>query len=124
MKKILIATLLTCAAGLAFADGTLQPKYGGTMVEAKSGNRIELVVSPGMVMVYLTDHSDKPLDTRGASGEITLLSGTSKTTAKLQAGQGNALMAHGTFNVAAGAKSIVKFALAGKPAEQVRLEIK
>ncbi|MBS1156220.1 MAG: hypothetical protein H6R07_2144 [Proteobacteria bacterium] len=124
MKKLLIAASIALCSGLALADGVLKPQQGGVMAEAKSGNRVELVVSADMLMVYLSDHSNKPVESKGASGEVTLLSGSEKTTTKLTAGNANTLMAHGKFNAAAGSKAIVKFTLPGKTEEQVRLTVK
>ncbi|SMC29405.1 hypothetical protein SAMN02745857_03818 [Andreprevotia lacus DSM 23236] len=121
MKRILIATLFTLAAGLSFADGDLTPRHGGVVVEAKSGHKVELVAQSGMLTLYLFSHDGKPVDSKGAGAEITLLAGSDKSTAKFEASGENTLMAHGKFNTAAGAKAIVKFTLPGKAAEQVRL---
>lgn len=124
MKKLLIAVSIALCSSLALADGALKPQQGGVMAEAKSGNRVELVVSTDMVMVYLTDHAGKPVEGKGATGEVTLLAGTEKTTAKLTAAGANALMASGKFKSASGSKAVVKFTLPGKTEEQVRLTVK
>lgn len=124
MKKLLIAASIALCSGLVLADGILKPQQGGVMAEAKSGHRVELVVSADMAMVYLSDHAGKPVESKGVTGEVTLLVGTEKTTAKLSATGANALMASGKFNTAAGSKAIVKFTLPGKTEEQVRLTVK
>lgn len=122
MKKLLIAVSIALSTGLAFADGELKPHHGGAMAEATSGNRVELVAQSDQVTIYLSNHDGKPVDSKGASGEITLLSGTEKTKATLTPAGNNQMMAKA--KAAAGDKAIVKFALPGKPAEQVRLTLK
>jgi hypothetical protein len=122
MKKLLIAASIALSTGLAFADGVLKPLHGGVMTEAASGNRVELVAGTDQLTVYLSSHDGKPLDSKGASGEIILLSGTEKTKATLTPGGDNQLVAKA--KAAAGTKAIVKLTLPGKPAEQMRLTLK
>ena len=122
MKKLLIAVSIALSSSLAFADGDLKPHHGGAMAEAASGNRIELVAGTEQLTVYLTNHDGKPVDSKGVSGEITLLSGTEKTKAPLTPASDNQMTAKASAT--AGTKAIVKFALPGKAAEQVRLTLK
>lgn len=122
MKKLLIAATIALSAGLAFADGALNPQHGGVMAEAASGNRVELVAATDQLTVYLSGHDGKPVDSKGASGEITLLSGTEKTKAALTPAGDNQMTAKASAT--AGAKAIVKLTLPGKPAEMVRLTLK
>lgn len=122
MKYLLIAATLALFTSLAFADGLLKPQQGGVMAETQSGHRVELVAEVDQMGVYLTDHGGKPVDSKGASGEVTLLVGSAKTTAVLAPAGGNRLTAKA--KAAAGAKAIVKVTLPGKPAEQVRLTLK
>ncbi len=124
MKKLLIAASITLCSSLVIADGALKPQQGGVMAEAKSGHRIELVVSAEMATVYLSDHSDKPIASKGAVGELTLLTGTEKATASLTAGEANVMTASGKFKITSASKAIVKFTLPGKSEEQVRLTFK
>ena len=124
MKKLLIAASFALCSGWVLADGDMKPQQGGVIAEAKSGHRIELVVSADMAMVYLSDHAGKPIAAKGSSGELTVMTGTEKTTASLMPSDGNVLMGSGKFKVAPGSKAIVKFTLAGKTEEQVRLVVK
>lgn len=124
MKKLLIAASIALCSNVVLADGDLKPQRGGVMAEAKSGHRVELVLSADMAMVYLSDHSSKPIASKGSTGELTLMTGTEKTTASLVAGDANAMMANGKLKFAPGSKAIVKFTLPGKPEEQVRLTLK
>lgn len=122
MKKLIIAASIALSAGLVFAHEGLKPQHGGVMVEATSGNRVELVAEAEQLSVYLSNHDGKPLDSKGVSGEITLLSGTEKTRATLTPAGDNQLLAKA--KATAGAKAIVKITLPGKPAEQMRLTLK
>ena len=122
MKKLLIAASIALSTGLAFADGVLKPHHGGVMSEAASGNRVELVAEAEQLTVYLSNHDGKPVDSKGVSGEITLLSGTEKTKVTLTPAGDNQLIAKA--KASAGAKAIVKITLPGKPAEQMRLTLK
>lgn len=122
MKKLLIAASIILSTSLAFADGVLKPQHGGIMAEAASGHRVELVAAAGQLSVYLTGHDGKPVDTKGVSGDVTVLSGTEKTKVALTPAGANQLAGKG--KAAASAKAIVKFMLPGKPAEQVRLALK
>ena len=122
MKKLLIAASIALFAGLALADGVLKPDHGGVMTEASSGNRVELVAGAEQLTIYLTDHSGKPVASKGASGEVTMLSGTEKTKTVLTPSGTNQLVAKA--KAGAGAKAIVKLALPGKPADLVRLTLK
>lgn len=121
MKKMIIAVSLALTAGLALADGVMSPRHGGVMAEAKSGNRIELVAEANRLAVYLTDHSGKAVSSQGVSGEVTLLTGTQKTSAKLAPAGGNKLIA--TAQAVAGAKAMVKIAHPGKPEELLRVTL-
>lgn len=122
VKKLLIAASIALSTGLAFADGVLKPHHGGAIVEAKSGNRIELVAEAEQLTVYLSSHDGKPVESKDVSGEITVLSGTEKTKVTLAPAGDNQMVAKA--KAATGAKAIVKFTLPGKPAEQVRLTLK
>lgn len=121
-RQALLCLALVTGVGGVLAHGELQPQHGGVRAEAKSGHRVELLAKDGQLQVFLTDHDDKPLSTAQASGELTLLQGKTKSTLALQAQAPNKLVAAGTAG--AGAKLIVRYSLAGQPAEQVRLAIK
>ena len=122
MKKLLVALSIALSSSLVFAHEGLKPQHGGVIAEAASGNRVELVAEAEQLTVYLSNHDGKPLDSKGISGEITLLSGTEKTRATLTPAGGNQLVAKA--KAAAGAKAIVNLTLPGKPAEQTRLTLK
>ncbi len=80
----------------------------------------ELVVKADEVSVYVTDHAGKKIDTRGATGTATLLSGKSKASAQLTPAGDNRMKAAGKFELAPDMKVVVSIALAGQPALQGR----
>ena len=85
-------------------------QHGGVVSVVKDLN-YELVATQGELALYVSDHG-KPVDLAGATGKLTLLSGTQKQEVAL-APAGNALRAKGDFRVVAGTKVLasVKTAL-------------
>ncbi|WP_028455986.1 hypothetical protein [Chitinilyticum litopenaei] len=124
MKKVLLVTLLSLASAMALADGVMKPMHNGIMAEATSGTRAEFSSEGNMIMVYLTSHHDEKLATKGASGEVTLLTGKDKQVLKLQPSGENSFMAQGQYKLAPGAKALVKVTLPGKATEQFRFDLK
>lgn len=122
MKRYLLSAAFVAVASQAFAHGDLKPAQGGVIAEGKLV-AMELVARPDALSVYLSDHG-KPIDAKGASGEVVLLTGTEKATAKLVPAAGNELTAKGSYKVGAGTKAIVKVSMPGKGDDQVRLSVK
>lgn len=121
MKKW-IAILSLAAAGNVFAHGDMSPLHGGIVQEGKLVS-IEMVAKPDSLTVYLSDHG-QTLDSKGVSGEVTLLTGTEKTSVKLAPTGGNILSAKGNFKVGSGSKALVKINVPGKGVDQIRLLLK
>ena len=123
---IAAATLAVAGHALAATDhdhGTVEkPKHGGMMVKA-SDLDFELVAKAELITLYVVDHG-KPAATQGASGKLTLLSGTQKTEAQLAPAGDNALEAKGNFKVGAGTKLVATVLLQGKKPVNVRFELK
>ncbi|WP_439686606.1 Copper chaperone PCu(A)C [Cupriavidus oxalaticus] len=113
MKKhittLLIATSLG-VSGLAMAHGAKPAQYGG-IVQTASDLQFELVNKDGAITIYVDDH-DRKLPVAGASGKLTVLTGTTKTETALAPGAGNALVAAGKLPLQAGAKLVatIRFA--------------
>jgi hypothetical protein len=122
MKSQLLALLCSSLFSLpVLAHGTLEPTHGGVIVEGKSVTA-ELVTTPENLDVYLSNHGE-PLDAQGASGEILLLSGGKKATVKLAPVEGNRLSGSGDYQLAPGAKAIVKLSVPGTGDEQLRFSL-
>lgn len=99
-----------------------EPMHGGVVVES-SDMDFELVAKADAVTLYVRDHG-KPANTQGASGKLTLLSGSDKTEAMLSPAGDNRLEAKGSFKVGAGTKAVASVTLPGKKAVNVRFALK
>ncbi len=122
MKHPILALAWLACTATVWADGPLTAQHGGVMAEAASGLRVELVNDASGLAVYLREHSDKPLSSKGISGDIVLLGSQGKTTLALTPAEGNKLTA--SAPASAGAKAIVRLNLPGKGSDQVRLTLK
>jgi hypothetical protein len=98
-----------------------KPRFGGIVRVEKDVN-YELVVKPDAVTLHIADHG-KPVDLKGASAQLTLLSTAGKTEATLQPA-GDRLEAKGTFKGGAGIKAMVTVTLAGQAPVVVRFTLK
>lgn len=96
--------------------------YGGIVTVLKDIN-YELVAKPDAITLYVTDHG-KPLDTKGGTAAITLMSASGKANVTLTPAGENKFEAKGTYTVGAGSKAIAKVSLGGKPAQSVRFVLK
>jgi hypothetical protein len=123
IRTAFLASLLVFSAASAIA-GTghdLKPKFGGVVVETKTGD-VEIVAKPDSIHIHITDHG-KAVKLDGAKAKVTLLNGTEKSEAELVP-VGDKLEAKGAFKVAKGTKGIAVVTLAGKPPVTARFEIK
>lgn len=122
MKSQLLALLCSSLFSLpALAHGTLEAAHGGVIVEGKAITA-ELVAKPENLDVYLSNHGE-PMDAQGAGGEVLLLSGGKKATVKLAPAEGNRLSGSGDYQLAPGAKAIVKLSVPGAADEQLRFSL-
>ncbi len=112
--------LLAASAAYAHEDAPQAPQHAGVVTEAASGHNAELSLAGGMLMVYVRDHEGAPIDSAGAQGEVTLLSGGAKQVLALAPSGTNSLMAQGSYQAAAGSKAVLKLTLPGKSAELFR----
>jgi hypothetical protein len=114
MKKrtILVALLTIAIAGSALAHG-VRAKFGGAMAEA-GGLQFELVNKNGAATIHVfTDHG-REVPTVGASGKMTVVSGTTKNEAILQASNSNTLEANSDAKLVAGAQVTATVTFADK----------
>lgn len=96
-------------------------RHGGVVRVVKDVN-YELVVKPDTATLYIADHG-KPVDLKGASAKLTLLTTAGKTEASLVPA-GDRLEAKGSFSAAPGTKAMATVNWAGKPAVPVRFTLK
>lgn len=99
-----------------------KPKYGG-MVKEVNEIQFELVAKPDTLTVYMEDHGKK-VDTKGATGKVTLRQGAERSEVALTPAGDNKLEAKGNFKVNPGTTAIVQVQRAGKAEESVRFTLK
>ena len=119
-----IVALLFAVSGATFAAGKHEhkPVHGGVVVEANNMD-FELVTKAELITVYVRDHG-KAANVKGATGKLTLLSGSAKSEATLVPAGDDRLEARGSFQVAAGTKIVASINLIGKKPINVRFAIK
>lgn len=100
----------------------VKPRHGGVVAVVKDIH-YELVATPNIITLYVTDHG-KPVDTKDASATLTLLSPSYKADVKLVAGGENKLQAKGDFKVQPGTKVAGVVKMDSKPGQAVRFTLK
>jgi hypothetical protein len=124
-----IASLLLALSGAAFAAGKHghghehKPAHGGVVTEA-GGMDFELVAKADSVTLHVRGHDGKPASVAGATGKLTILSGTEKTEAALAPEGNDKLQAKGSFKVGAGTKFVATVHMAGKKPINMRFALK
>jgi hypothetical protein len=127
MKSVLAGCVLAAAslgAGWAHAHtdemlATMKAPHGGQLRMA-GPYHLELVVKPGEVKVYVTDHGDTKISTQGARGSVTLLSAKQKAIVKLAPGGDNLMQGKGQFIMGPDMKAVVTVTLPGQPPQHAR----
>lgn len=99
-----------------------KPVNGGIVSVVKDVN-YELVATPDTMTLYITDHG-KPVDTKGASATLTLLSASDKSEVKLTPAGDNKLQAKGSFKVEKGTKVVAAVGTGGGKPQSVRFTLK
>ena len=119
-----IAALLFAVSGATLAAGNHEhkPLHGGVVVEANNMD-FELVAKAELITVHVRDHG-KAANVKGATGKLTLLSGSAKSEATLVPVGDDRLEARGSFQVVAGTKIVASINLNGKKPVNVRFAIK
>lgn len=135
MNNAFLASLIF--AGVAFASGAASAHDDAALAAQKAPNggqlrqagpfHYELVVAKdateakeSAVIVYVTDHEGKKVQTVGASGTATLLAGKQKASAALKPDGDNRLKGSARYTASADMKAIIAVTIAGKAAEQAR----
>ena len=111
-RRLALLTLATAfalprAAGAHLPAGARGPNGG--QVQDIGAYHGELVVRDGELILFLFDHSDRPLDARGASGTATVLAGgRQQSVAFASRPDGTALVAQGEFRAEPGMRVVVQ----------------
>lgn len=130
--KLLNVAVLAFSIGFSGAAAAHADEYLDT-VKAPNGGQLrmagayhyELVIKPAGkgnandVLVYVTDHANKEIDTKGATGTVTVLSG-SKASVVLKPEGKNLMKGSGNFGLNPKLKAVVSIALPGQQPEQAR----
>lgn len=123
MKKLLslagLAIALSAMPAVAHEDHG-KPMHGGIVAEAGHA-QFEIVGKDGVLTVHVTDHG-KPLATAGASGRLTVLSGSGKREIALQPAGASQLQGQGSLAV--GDKLLLNVTWPGKKPLQARAVVK
>jgi hypothetical protein len=120
----LVATACLALSTSVFAGGKHDhsPKHGGIVVE--SGDQdFELVAKPELITVHVRGHGTAP-STKGATGKLTILSGSEKTEVALTPAGEDRMEAKGSFKVGPGTRMVATVQLQGKKPANVRFAIK
>ena len=99
-----------------------KPLHGGIVVEA-SDMDFELVAKADSITLHVRDHG-KAASVKGATGKVTVLTGTEKSEAPLAPAGDDRLQATGSFKVSSGTKVVALVNLPGKKPVNVRFAIK
>jgi len=125
MKKVLVialAALSLGATGAVQAHGAKPAQYGG-VVQTASDLQFELVNKEGKLNLFVDDH-DRKKSVAGATGKLTVLSGTEKKETALVPGSANALIATDNLALPAGAKAVATVTFPDGKTVTVRFAIK
>ena len=125
LKPLLMAAALAFVASAFAADPHshgAKPQHGGVLAVA-SDIEFELVAKADTITVFVRDHG-KALATQGASGKLTVLSGTDKAEAALAPAGDNKLEAKGAFKVGPGTKLVATVNLQGRKPINMRFALK
>ena len=123
MKKTLMALAMGAVAlgtSPAFGHGA-KPQHGGIVVSANDLS-YELVAEGTGATIYVVDH-EKPADTSGMGGKLTVLNGSNKSEVDLKPAGGNKLEAK-PVRLDKGAKAVASLAGADGKVMTVRFSLK
>lgn len=106
MKKILAVIALILWSGLAAAQhshGNVKGPNGGPMQDV-AGVHAELVMSVNVLTINLFDEANKPVSSKGFSGSVLVVSGSTRETIQLAASGDTALKGEVKAPIASGAQ--------------------
>jgi len=106
MKPLFIAAILFAALCTASAEAHTDAYFDkvatahGGQLRMAGPYHLELVVAGELVTLFVTDHSDQPIDTAGASAKVIITSGKKKRyVVILSPAGGNKLSGSGEFKL-------------------------
>ncbi len=123
---MLLATLCSASARAhtdAYFDQTAAP-HGG-QIRMAGPYHLELVVAGDIVTLYVTDHSDQPIDTAGGSAKVIITSGKKKRyVVILSPAGGNKLRGGGEFKLSKASAISVLVAFPDQDPQRAKFTLK
>ena len=96
--------LALCVGGLPLLTGAHSDEHLDTIKTPHQGQlrmagayHLELVVNDNALLVYVTDHGDQPIESKGLTASAVVLSGKDRVTVRLQPAGDNLLKGRGGF---------------------------
>lgn len=121
---IALGTLLLPRPALAHTNAELANRRGpqGGEMRATSTLHLELVGRAGELLLYVYDHDDRPVATKGAVGRVTLLLGADRSELILEPFGTNGLRAAGQIVPDPKLRVVLSLTLPGARPQQERFE--
>ncbi len=121
---IALGTLLIGGPAFAHTSAELANRVGpnGGRMRATPMLHLELVATEDGLVLYVYDHDDRPVSTRGASGRATVLLGAERTDIRLEPTGTHALRGSGRLVADPKLRVAVSVTLAGGKPQQERFE--
>ena len=121
---IALGTLLLHRPALAHTNAELANRRGpqGGQMRATATLHLELVGRADELLLYVYDHDDRPVATKGAAGRATLLLGADRSELMLEPFGTNGLRAAGKFVTDPKLRVVVSLTLPGARPQQERFE--
>lgn len=119
MVFLLAAALAGSVPAWAHTDeylDTVRAPHGGSLRMA-GPYHLELIIQPGELTVYITDHAGMEQGTQGTEGKATVKSGLKEVSVELEPAGKNVLKGKGDFKLGADTVVVVTFKL---PAQEVQ----
>ena len=111
MRTLVTLAIVLFGATAAFAHDVVKGPNGGQVVE-DSGHHVEFTTKDTQVVLFLTEASDAPLATKGATGRVIVQDGPAQAMVDLTAAEPNQLTAKLAAPVKPGSKLVVSIKLA------------
>lgn len=119
---LLTFTLVVSPSLFADTDAKLDARktpHGG-QIRSAGPYHLELVAQPNTFTIYVMDHKDNKVESKGASATATALSGNVKDAVKLIPAGDNVLKGEGKFDLNSDMKVVVSITLPGQSSHQAR----
>ncbi len=110
MRTFMTLAALALSATAALAHDMATGPHGGQVVE-DAGHHVEFTTQDTQVVLFLTEASDAPLATKGATGRVIVQDGATQSMAELTPVEPNRLAAQLAIPVKPGTKLVVSIKL-------------